>query len=629
MATSLDLALWDAVAAVKAGYLKAEMAAAENDELAEEPGPTYEPDPDELAAVEAALAAGADPDRPLNYEEFRLWNQDKIPSSAPLLYPLPEEYHPGKWQYILMTPAELREKKRAAPDDHRPGCHEFLSADEYRVWYEANVKPMRFWVLLETLEVPQVLVKLLAAGANPNVHDFLGNYALHELIRCDYNYSNPAKIIRLLLAAGADVNVRDGNGQTPLQVGCWEKRLGGLLSLLLRNGASVSAIDDDGDTALHGAGFYDEGYKSWPLDGNEELRADPYDTDCGGRSEDTRIWGAREAVDALVEAGADPNAVNPKTGYTPMHWGSTHHGYPHLDFLETLFERGGDVCIPDHEGILPIDMHVEDDDRRCLNLHRRFIESLKAPARIEGEAPPRQELQFRLWRAVIGNHLNDVDAALADGAQAGQPISTAEMAACINARLGRKQLTPTGPGDAHDRGNEKAPSTTLHYAIFRALDKPEILQRLLAAGAQTDVAGYKHGHSPLHMLATGRFARPAAAASVLLAAGADVNKLDLEGRTPLQTACKHRADGALITLLLRHGARVGHRDAKGLTALEYATMKNSLSDMGSYYCRWIGDEYPGYSPDDKRGWLKRLFECYEEHWTQKDAEQALGVSHKL
>lgn len=613
MATSQDLPLWDAVAAIRLAYSKAVRAAneADDEDGDDEPRPEYEPEPAALAALDAALAAGADPNRPLSYEEFRHWNQDKLPSAASFLYPLPEEYSPENWSHKITTPAEDRENKRVKAEDSEARFSMALNAEEYRAWYEANVKPMPFYVLLEALEIPQVLARLLAAGASPDVQETLsyGDYPLHSLIRNYYNYEQPGKIIRMLLAAGANVNALNIEGQTPLQEGCWSKSLGGLLDLLLRHGASATAIDMDGNTALHAAGFYDEGYKHWPLDDNEELRADPYDTDCGGRSEDTRLWGAREAVNALVDAGADPNAVNPITGYTPMHWGSVFHGYPHLEFLEALLERGGEVCLPDHEGILPLDIHFEDDDTRGLELLRRFNESLRSPARTEAATP--QDRQFRLWKAVVGNQLADVEAALAEGASANRPLSTAEMQVCIRAGQGLEALPDPAGSDVSPitAVTEPDPSVTTHYAIFRALDKPEILQRLLTAGADANVAGYAQGYAPLHMLASGRFARPAAAAAALLAAGANINQLDREGRTPLQTACKNRADGALISLLLRHGASVDHRDSKGRTALEYATMKNSRSDIGGYYCRWVADEY---SPDDASFWVKRLFAHYEE-----------------
>lgn len=629
MATSTDLALWDAVAVIKSAYSNWEAAKAADEEGDDEPIPEYEPEPTALADLDAALAAGADPNRPLSYEEFRHWNQNKVISVAPDLYPLPEEYRPEGRGHRIMTPRETWEYLRAEQGDNiKARFREPFSPEEYRAWYEVNVKPMRFWVLFEALDIPQVLAKLLAAGASPDIQEPVsyGDYPLHSLIRNYFYFNRPGKIIRMLLAAGANVNACNLEGQTALQVGCWDKSLGGLLDLLLRHGASASAIDDEGNTALHAAGFYDEGYKHWPLDDNEEQRADPYDTYYGKRSEDTRLWGAREAVNALVDAGADPNAVNPITGYTPMHWGSVFHGYPHLEFLEALLERGGEVCLPDHDGILPLDIHFEDDDTRGLELLHRFNESLRAPTRTEAATP--QDRQFRLWKAVVGNHLADVEAALAEGASANRSLSTAEMKACIRAGQGLEAVPdPAGSGASPVTDvTEPDPSVTTHYAIFRALDKPEILRRLLAAGADPNVTGYAHGYAPLHMLASGRFARPAAAAAALLAAGAKVNQLDREGRTPLQTACKNRADGALISLLLRHGASVDHRDTKGLTALDYATMKNSRSDIGQYYCRWwVVDEY---SPDDSRSWVKRIFAHYEDPWTQNDAERALRDSYK-
>ncbi|MCP4646789.1 MAG: ankyrin repeat domain-containing protein [bacterium] len=64
-----------------------------------------------------------------------------------------------------------------------------------------------------------------------------------------------AKITRLL-EAGADVNVRDGKGWTPLMVEGMAGPIEGMMEMLIAYGAEVDLQNDKGNTALHVAAEY-------------------------------------------------------------------------------------------------------------------------------------------------------------------------------------------------------------------------------------------------------------------------------------------------------------------------------------------------------------------------------------
>ena len=96
---------------------------------------------------------------------------------------------------------------------------------------------------------------LLDAGANPHIkmrfnfgderHRITGRTAL--MFAC---YLNNRQVITALIAAGADVNARDDQGQTVLMVACEGHANKGVIEELIAAGAEVNATDPQGKTAL-------------------------------------------------------------------------------------------------------------------------------------------------------------------------------------------------------------------------------------------------------------------------------------------------------------------------------------------------------------------------------------------
>jgi ankyrin repeat protein len=93
----------------------------------------------------------------------------------------------------------------------------------------------------------EAVVRLLVDwGANihaRNQHDFV----LHQAVR-----SNNPVIVNLLLVKGANINVVDNEGDTPLEWASEEGEKGiGMMQLLLRKGADINHVNRNGDTVLH------------------------------------------------------------------------------------------------------------------------------------------------------------------------------------------------------------------------------------------------------------------------------------------------------------------------------------------------------------------------------------------
>lgn len=126
----------------------------------------------------------------------------------------------------------------------------------------------------------EIIQQLLAAGANPNERDSVGDSSLHLLIKSSSPGWFPGHInsLRGLLAAGTDPNARDASGETPLH---WVRN-GFDVELLVRAGSDPNVASPSGDTPLHHAAHR----------------------------------GKSMVVRALMAAGADPKAEN-NDGATP------------------------------------------------------------------------------------------------------------------------------------------------------------------------------------------------------------------------------------------------------------------------------------------------------------------------
>jgi len=93
------------------------------------------------------------------------------------------------------------------------------------------------------------LERLLKEGADVNVKDDYGRTPLHVAAE-----KGEVEIVKLLLEKGADVNVKNNNGQTPLHYAA----SGGyteIVKLLLERGADVNVKNKNVSTPLHDAAF--------------------------------------------------------------------------------------------------------------------------------------------------------------------------------------------------------------------------------------------------------------------------------------------------------------------------------------------------------------------------------------
>lgn len=114
--------------------------------------------------------------------------------------------------------------------------------------------------------------------------------------------------------------------------------------------------------------------------------------------------------------------------------------------------------------------------------------------------------------------------------------------------------------------------TALHYVVQRRDDV--WTKFLLQRGANPNIAD-KNGITPLTIAASLGFVE---GVEQLVKAGARVDTTNAAGETPLIAAI-HRRDGAIIRLLLKHGANPDRADNSGRTARDYAALMGPAAGM--------------------------------------------------
>ena len=116
---------------------------------------------------------------------------------------------------------------------------------------------------------PEIIEQLLDAGAEVNAVDAGGRSALHAAAQFGFEHNDSLRARRLfdgLLKRGADINLADGEGKTPLLLllgahlrpgsDCDPTHIGALVPLLLEAGARVEHADQRGVTALHACAMH-------------------------------------------------------------------------------------------------------------------------------------------------------------------------------------------------------------------------------------------------------------------------------------------------------------------------------------------------------------------------------------
>ena len=178
------------------------------------------------------------------------------------------------------------------------------------------------------------------------------------------------KAVKQHLAAGTDVDARDGVGETPMHAATFYGHKE-IVELLIAKGADVNAKNDGGMTPLHFA--TNEGYKETV----ELLIAAGADVNAKNDGGSTSLFyaafkGHKEIVELLIAADADVNAKIEDSS-TPLHLAAVQG---HNEIVELLIAKSADVNakIEDggsYKGVTPLDLAISRKQTETTDLLRK------------------------------------------------------------------------------------------------------------------------------------------------------------------------------------------------------------------------------------------------------------------
>ncbi len=392
---------------------------------------------------------------------------------------------------------------------------------------------------------------LLEHKADPNLKNNFGNTPLHLVVSLNLSDS----LLKLLLEHGADINARNKMGETPLFDAVQRKEKALALALRLA-GANIFAVNNADLSPVRLAVRMGQEVLSWLVDKSNIGVQD----DNGNTALHLAVMAGNylDSVNYLLQQGADPNVRN-KQGQSPLHLAIAQGN---LQEAQLLLAKGADLFLVDNQSVTPLQLAFQSP----LAFQENFFTS--AVVNLQDSS-----LDTPLFYAIDGNLPQEVTLLLQKGAS----LTMANLLGNTPLHEAVRQGSPTLvsillQAGASPAAVDKAGNTPLQDLIWVSADQPALGNLLLAAGANLEAKNLE-GRTVLDQAVR---RGETALVKYLLSKNANPNASDISGRTPVFEAVLN-GQTDLLAELLRHGGRVWQRDITGATPLHFAASQGNES----------------------------------------------------
>uniref|UniRef100_A0A8C5MX92 Orc1-like AAA ATPase domain-containing protein n=1 Tax=Leptobrachium leishanense TaxID=445787 RepID=A0A8C5MX92_9ANUR len=380
---------------------------------------------------------------------------------------------------------------------------------------------------------------LLAAGADVNRCDAEGRSALAVASLCVPTGNEYPMLVSQLLEHGADPELEDKDGVTPLLVAAYEGQAE-IAELLLEAGANPDREDKGRMTPLLAAasGGHAEAIRVLLLWGSTiDVK------DAEGRSAlelAAAAGGGEQAVRVLLARGLDENHRD-QLGWTPLHWAAC---LGRRSSCKALIEGRAKVGFRDHEGYTALLLAAQEGHTGCVDL------LLSRGSRVEQFTRDRRTA---LCLAALAGHRSTVELLLRAGAdpnvknQQGKPLL---YRLALEGQIDMVELLLEHGADPE--GTDPEERTALHACCWQGdLEMAHLL--LVKGGAKSNSSDIEK-RTPLHCAAWKGHSN---IARVLLDNGAFSDAQASQGATPLCIAAQEGHE-ELAKVLLEEGKACPH-----------------------------------------------------------------------
>ena len=411
-------------------------------------------------------------------------------------------------------------------------------------------------LLASCIAQTEIVRVLLAAKADPNLANTDGDASLHGAVGANGSEEKLQELIKY----GADVNAVNKSGKTPLLLSCFYGQQDSV-KLLLGAGADPTISDEQGFSCVHAAvdGRCNKNTLQTLID--HGAHADAKQKDGTTALLAACRTGQSESVMFLVKAGSDVNIVKPD-GNTCLYLAVD--GHCSNETLLKIIEQGVNVNTLNTNGQTALLLACFTAQEICVKL---LLEKGADPNISDAHG------YSSILAAVYGNcskqTLKEIITHKADLDSQNNEGRTALALACVYRQQDSVKIlleAPSNPNIADKYGY-----TSLHAAVIGGCSK-KIIQSIIDHGGDVNATDNWHGTALWRACDKSN----ADAINVLLKAGADTNiALGDSGSTCLMQAVVKNCSKQVLQAIIARGADVNATDKRNGTALLIACAKSN------------------------------------------------------